>query len=42
MAPAPIPLVAGILAAFVAYGRWRLTSPGAGSADPAQRTSGAV
>ncbi len=23
-APAPIPLVAGILAAFVAYGRWRL------------------
>ena len=23
-APAPIPLVAGILAAFVAHGRWRL------------------
>jgi len=25
VASAPIPLVAGILAAFVAYGRWRLT-----------------
>jgi hypothetical protein len=24
---APIPLVVGILAAFVAYGRWRLTPP---------------
>jgi len=26
-ASAPIPLVVGILAAFVAYGRWRLTPP---------------
>ena len=26
-ATAPIPLVVGILAAFVAYGRWRLTPP---------------
>ena len=26
VASAPIPLVVGILAAFVAYGRWRLTS----------------
>jgi len=42
VALALIPLVVGVLAAFVAYGRWRLTSPGARSADPAQRTSGAV
>jgi uncharacterized membrane protein YphA (DoxX/SURF4 family) len=27
VASAPIPLVVGILAAFVAYGRWRLTPP---------------
>lgn len=27
LASAPIPLVVGILAAFVAYGRWRLTPP---------------
>jgi len=26
-ATAPVPLVVGILAAFVAYGRWRLTPP---------------
>ena len=42
VALALIPLVVGVLAAFVAYGRWRLTSPGARSADPAGRTSGAV
>jgi len=42
VALALIPLVVGVLAAFVAWGRWRLTSPGARSADPAQRTSGAV
>ena len=42
VALALIPMVVGVLAAFVAYGRWRLTSPGARSADPAQRTSGAV
>jgi hypothetical protein len=42
VALALIPLVVGVLAAFVAYGRWRLTSPGARSADPARRTSGAV
>src|SRR2546422_9287016 len=42
VARALIPMVVGGLAAFVAYGRWRLTSPGARSADPARRTSGAV
>ena len=42
VALALIPLVVGVLAAFVAYGRWRLTSPGARSADPEGRTSGAV
>ncbi|OLC61658.1 MAG: hypothetical protein AUH76_09590 [Candidatus Rokubacteria bacterium 13_1_40CM_4_67_11] len=42
VALALIPMVVGGLAAFVAYGRWRLTSPGARSADPARRTSGAV
>jgi hypothetical protein len=42
VALALIPLVVGALAAFVAYGRWRLTSPGARSVDPARRTSGAV
>jgi len=42
VALALIPMVVGVLAAFVAYGRWRLTSPGARSADPARRTSGAV
>jgi DoxX-like protein len=42
VALALIPLVVGVLAAFVAYGRWRLTSPGARSGDPARRTSGAV
>ncbi len=30
-APAPIPLVAGILAAFVAHGRWRLPGNRLGS-----------
>jgi hypothetical protein len=42
VALALIPLVVGALAAFVAYGRWRLTFRGARSADPARRTSGAV
>ena len=42
VALALIPLVVGVHAAFVAYGRWRLTSPGARSADPEGRTSGAV
>jgi len=42
VALALIPLVVGALAAFVAYGRWRLTFPSARSADPARRTSGAV
>jgi len=42
VALALIPMVVGGLAAFIAYGRWRLTSPGARSADPARRTSGAV
>jgi len=42
VALALIPLVVGVLAAFVAYGRWRLTSPGARRGDPARRTSGAV
>lgn len=33
-AMAGIPLVVGLLAAFVAYGRWRLVPPGARSAGP--------
>ena len=33
VAQAPIPLVVGLLAAFVAYGRWRL-APYGGSSDP--------
>jgi hypothetical protein len=34
VAPALIPLVVGLLAAFVAYGRWRL-APYRGSSQPA-------
>jgi hypothetical protein len=43
VAPALIPLVVGLLSAFVAYGRWRLTPHrgvmGAGNADSGQRPS---
>jgi hypothetical protein len=36
VAPALIPLVVGLLSAFVAYGRWRLT-PDRGSPRPSER-----
>lgn len=36
VAPALIPLVVGLLAAFVAYGRWRL-APHRGSSQPSAR-----
>jgi len=38
-APGPIPLVAGILAAFVAYGRWRL-APRPGNRVGSERSKG--
>jgi hypothetical protein len=34
--PALVPLVVGLLSAFVAYGRWRL-APQRGSSEPRQR-----
>ncbi|MBV9453545.1 MAG: DoxX family protein [Rubrobacter sp.] len=37
VAGALLPLVVGLLSAFVAYGRWRLAPPQCGSSEPSER-----